>query len=102
MTCNAPAGMSRTAWYGEKHNRHGAVNGWLATSAQNGGIGMDECVALANWGQPDHWLLYDPRGVIREGMPGYVVMLADPLPIAGLTDALRRLEDAAHDVLATN
>jgi hypothetical protein len=75
---------------------------FLATSARNGGIGMDACVALASWGQPGHWLLYDPRGVIREGTPGYVVMLADPLPIAGLTDALRRLEDAARDVLATN
>jgi hypothetical protein len=75
---------------------------FLATSAQSGGIGMDACVALARWGQPDHWLLYDPRGVIREGTPGYVVMLADPLPIAGLTDALRQLEDAARDVLATN
>jgi hypothetical protein len=75
---------------------------FLTTSAQNGGIGMDACVALASWGQPDHWLLYDPRGVIREGTPGYVVMLADPLPINGLTDALRRLEDAARDVLATN
>lgn len=75
---------------------------FLTTSARNGGIGMDACVALASWGQPDHWLLYDPRGVIREGTPGYVVMLADPLPIAGLTDALRRLEDAARDVLATN
>src|SRR5215468_517001 len=75
---------------------------FLTASAQSGGIGMDACVALASWGQPDHWLLYDPRGVIREGTPGYVVMLADPLPIAGLTDALRRLEDAARDVLATN
>jgi hypothetical protein len=75
---------------------------FLTASAQSGGIGMDACVALASWGQPDHWLLYDPRGVIREGTPGYVVMLADPLPIAGLSDALRRLEDAARDVLATN
>ena len=75
---------------------------FLALSARHGGIGMDECVALASWGQPGHWLLYDPRGVIREGTPGYVVMLTDPLPIASLTDALRRLEDAARDALATN
>jgi len=75
---------------------------FLTASAQSGGIGMDACVALASWGQPDHWLAYDPRGVIREGTPGYVMMLADPLPVGGLTDALRRVEDAARDVLATN
>ena len=27
-----------------------------------GATGIDECVPLANWGQPNDWLLYDPRG----------------------------------------
>jgi len=76
---------------------------FLAMSASYGGIGMDECVPLASWGQPNHWLLYDPRGVVREGAPGYVVMLtADPSPMADLAEALRQLEVAARDVLATN
>jgi SMI1/KNR4 family protein SUKH-1 len=75
---------------------------FLAMSASYGGIGMDACVPLASWGQPDHWLLYDPRGVVRDGTPGYVVMLADPSPVAGLAEALRKVEDAARDALATN
>jgi hypothetical protein len=76
---------------------------FLAMSASYGGIGMDECVPLASWGQPNHWLLYDPRGVVRDGTPGYVVMLtADPSPVADLADALRKLEDSVRDVLATN
>jgi len=76
---------------------------FLAMSASYGGIGMDECVPLASWGEPNHWLLYDPRGVVREGEPGYVVMLtADPSPVTDLADALRRLEDSVRDGLATN
>lgn len=75
---------------------------FLAMSASYGGIGMDACVPLASWGQPDHWLLYDPRGVIRDGTPGYVVMLADPSPVASLAEALRKVEDAVRDALATN
>ena len=72
-------------------------------SASYGGIGMDDCVPLASWGEPDHWLLYDPRGVVRDGAPGYVMMLtAESSPVADLTEALRRLEDAARDALATN
>lgn len=75
---------------------------FLAMSASYGGIGMDACVPLASWGHPGHWLVYDPRGVIRDGVPGYVMLAADPAPIADLTEALRRLEAAARDVLATN
>jgi hypothetical protein len=75
---------------------------FLAMSASYGGIGMDACVPLASWGQPGHWLVYDPRGVIRDGVPGYVMLAADPAPVADLTEALRRLEDSARDVLATN
>jgi hypothetical protein len=74
----------------------------LAMLARSGGIGMDACVPLASWGQPDHWLLYDPRGVIRDGVPGYVMLAADPSPVADLAEALRRLEDSVRDVLATN
>ncbi|HEY0477552.1 MAG TPA: SMI1/KNR4 family protein [Kofleriaceae bacterium] len=76
---------------------------FLATSTSYGGIGMDECVPLASWGRPNHWLLYDPRGTVRDGAPGYlVVFTADPWPIADLADAFRKLEDSVRDVLATN
>jgi hypothetical protein len=76
---------------------------FLATSASYGGIGMDDCVPLASWGEPGHWLLYDPHGVVRDGAPGYVMLLtAESSPVADLTEALRRLEDAARDALATN
>jgi hypothetical protein len=76
---------------------------FLEMSVSYGGIGMDECVPLANWGQPNNWLLYDPRGAVREGSPGYVVMLtADPWPLASLADALTKLEADIRDILATN
>jgi hypothetical protein len=76
---------------------------FLAMSASHGGIGMDECVPLASWGQPNNWLLYDPRGAVRDGDPGYVVMLtADPCPMNDLADALLRIEDSVRDVLGTN
>ena len=76
---------------------------FLAMSANYGGIGMDACVPLASWGQRNHWLLYDPRGAVRDGSPGYVVMFtADPLPLADLTEALRTLSDSLRDSLATN
>ena len=76
---------------------------FLEMSVSYGGIGMDECVPLANWGQPNNWLLYDPRGAIREGDPGYVVMItADPWPMDDLADALRKIESSIRDVLGTN
>ena len=76
---------------------------FLEMSVSYGGIGMDECVPLANWGQPNNWLLYDPRGAVREGDPGYVVMLtADPWPMHDLADALLKIEDSVRDVLSTN
>ncbi len=76
---------------------------FLEMSVSYGGIGMDECVPLASWGQPNNWLLYDPRGAIREGDPGYVVMLtADPWPMNDLADALLKIEDSVRDVLSTN
>ena len=76
---------------------------FLEMSVSYGGIGMDECVPLASWGQPNNWLLYDPRGAVREGEPGYVVMLtADPWPMNDLADALLKIEDSVRDVLGTN
>jgi hypothetical protein len=76
---------------------------FLEMSVSYGGIGMDECVPLASWGQPNNWLLYDPRGAVREGDPGYVVMLtADPWPMTDLADALLKIEDSVRDALGTN
>jgi hypothetical protein len=76
---------------------------FLEMSVSYGGIGMDECVPLASWGQPNNWLLYDPRGAVREGDPGYVVMLtADPWPMTDLADALLKIESSVRDARATN
>jgi hypothetical protein len=76
---------------------------YLEESAGYGATGIDECIPLANWGQPSDWLLYDPRGTIRRGEPGYVLMLnADELPLENLVAALERLESIASDVLGTN
>lgn len=76
---------------------------YIAMSAGYGATGIDECVPLANWGQPNNWLLYDPRGSIRRGMPGYVLMLdADELPVEDLVAALQHIEQIATDILSTN
>jgi hypothetical protein len=76
---------------------------YLEMSAGYGATGIDECIPLANWGQPSDWLLYDPRGAVRRGQPGYVLMLnADELPLEDLVAALRRLEEIATDILSTN
>ncbi|MBA3498758.1 MAG: hypothetical protein H0T65_00175, partial [Deltaproteobacteria bacterium] len=40
---------------------------YLEQSARHGRTGIDECVPLANWGQPNDWLLYDPHGRVRGG-----------------------------------
>ncbi len=64
---------------------------------------IDACVPIANWGQPNDWLLYDPLGHVRRGEPGYVLMLnADELPLDDLVAALDRIGRVAADVLATN
>ena len=58
---------------------------------------------LANWGQPNDWLLYDPRGRIRGGAAGYVAVLgADEVALEDLTAALVWLEELARDILGTN
>jgi hypothetical protein len=76
---------------------------YLEESAGYGATGIDECIPLANWGQPNDWLLYDPRGTIRRGEPGYVLMInADELPLEDLVAALERLERIASDILGTN
>ncbi len=76
---------------------------FLQTSAQSGAIGIEDCIPLASWGQPSDWLLYDPRGNIRGGDPGYVlVQNADEVPLPGLVAALARIEHIARDVLGTN
>ncbi|MDB4964214.1 MAG: hypothetical protein JWP01_4213 [Myxococcales bacterium] len=76
---------------------------YLESSASYGATGIDECVPIANWGQPNDWLLYDPRGKIRGGEPGYVLMLnADELAIDDLVAALDRIARIAADVLGTN
>ena len=80
-----------------------SARAYIDTSAQNGRTGIDECVPLANWGQPNDWLLYDPHGHVRGGAPGYVLMLnADECPLDGLAHALDRFERIARDVLGTN
>jgi hypothetical protein len=71
---------------------------FVEMSVSYGGIGTDECVPLACWGQPNNWLLYDLRGAVREGDPGYVVMLtAAPWSMADLADALLKIESAVRD-----
>lgn len=81
----------------------------LSTRAQQylessfGLTGIVECIPVANWGQPNDWLLYDPRGRLRGGEAGYVLMLnADGLPVEDLAAVLGRMERLAREVLGTN
>ncbi|MFT3694324.1 MAG: SMI1/KNR4 family protein [Kofleriaceae bacterium] len=65
--------------------------------------GLVDCVPLANWGQPDDWLLYDPRGRLRGGEPGYVATVgADEIILDDLASALGWLEELTRDILGTN
>ncbi len=76
---------------------------YVEGSARHGASAIDECVPLASWGGPDHWLLYDPRGSVRDGRPGYVVMSSpEPMPVSSLVEALERIEAVVRDVLGTN
>jgi hypothetical protein len=73
---------------------------WLHDAAVTG---IEDCVPLACWGQPNDWLVYDPRGRVRGGEPGYVLLLnADDHAIDDLASALAHLEGIARDVLGTN
>jgi hypothetical protein len=81
----------------------------LATRAHHylessfGVTGLVECVPVANWGQPDDWLLYDPRGRLRGGEAGYVLRAGDvEEPVEDLAAALVRMEHLAREVLGTN
>jgi hypothetical protein len=76
---------------------------WIESTSASGATGLEECVPVACWGQPNDWLLYDPRGRIRGGEPGYVLMLnKDDHALEDLAAALGHLEDIAREVLGTN
>jgi hypothetical protein len=76
---------------------------WIESTSASGATGLEECVPVACWGQPNDWLLYDPRGRIRGGEPGYVLMLnRDDHALEDLAAALGHLEDIAREVLGTN
>ena len=80
-----------------------SARAYIEMSAGYGATGIDECIPLANWGQPNDWLLYDPHGAMRSGEPGYVLVLdADELPLEDLVAALQRIERVATDILSTN
>jgi hypothetical protein len=65
--------------------------------------GLSDCVPLASWGQPDDWLLYDPRGRIRGGEPGYIATIGkDEVVLDDLVSALMWLEELTRDILGTN
>jgi hypothetical protein len=73
-----------------------AAREYLQSSADWGFSGIEDCIPLANWGQPNDWLLYDPRGTFRGGEPGHVVMLnTEEHPVKDLCDALEQLEASA-------
>jgi len=65
--------------------------------------GLSDCVPLASWGQPEDWLLYDPRGRIRGGEPGYIATIGkDEVVLDDLVSALMWLEELTRDILGTN
>jgi hypothetical protein len=73
---------------------------FLDSSADYGAAGVEQCVPIANWGQPNSWLVYDPRGAFRSGEPGYVILSsADEWPQSSLVAALGQLAATARDVL---
>ncbi len=66
-------------------------------------VGIAECVPLAKWGTEADWLLYDPRGRMRSGEPGYVLRLDHEVhPLPDLATALARIEYMARETLGTN
>ncbi|HTL37901.1 MAG TPA: SMI1/KNR4 family protein [Kofleriaceae bacterium] len=76
---------------------------YIEMMAENGRTGIEDCIPLANWGQPNDWLLYDRRGTLRGDEPGYVLMLnADEHALGDLAAALRHLEFIARETLGTN
>jgi len=86
-----------------EHSSPLAVRAQQFLHAEYASAGLSDCVPLASWGQPNDWLLYDPRGRIRGGAAGYVVVLgADEVALEDLTAALVWLEELARDILGTN
>jgi hypothetical protein len=78
---------------------HGRAREYIEMSSDYGAQGIEDCVPLANWGQPNDWLLYDPVGRTRGGEPGYVIMLnADESPQQGLAQVLLRLARLVESV----
>ena len=76
---------------------------YLEMQATRGAEGIEECIPLARWGQPTDWLLYDPRGRIRGGEPGYLLRLNTyEEPLENLSAALGRIEHLARETLGTN
>ncbi|HEX5059991.1 MAG TPA: SMI1/KNR4 family protein [Kofleriaceae bacterium] len=76
---------------------------YLQSSAEAGERGIEECVPLAKWGTPTDWLLYDPRGRLRGGEPGYLLRVDNqPQPIEDLSTVLERIEYMARETLGTN
>jgi hypothetical protein len=76
---------------------------YLHIAAENGAVGIEECVPVAKWGTSTDWLLYDPRGRMRGGQPGYVLRLDDHAHlIDDLSTALARIEYMARETLGTN
>jgi hypothetical protein len=65
--------------------------------------GLSDCVPLASWGQPEDWLLYDPRGRVRGAGPGYIATVGkDEVILEDLASALAWLEELTRDILGTN
>lgn len=65
--------------------------------------GVSHCVPLANWGHPNDWLLYDPRGQLRGDQPGYAMVLgSEKAAIPGLVEALSWLGQLAQDASTVN
>jgi hypothetical protein len=65
--------------------------------------GLADCVPLASWGTADDWLLYDPRGRVRGGAPGYFATLGKhEILLDDLVAALMWLEELTRDILGTN
>lgn len=76
---------------------------YMLHAAQTGDLGVEESIPLAKWGNDTSWLLYDPRGRMRDGEPGYVLRVDHSIqPIRDLVDALARIEGAARETLGSN
>ena len=74
-------------WAGGKLMTH--ARRYIDDSVAYGATGLDDCFPIANLGQPNDWLLFDPRGAARGGKPGYLIVLnADEQPMKDLAASL--------------